>query len=135
MAWNPQPTDPIHAWKSYQICILLQADNGVGMPEVTLLYRPLGDPSPTINPWNSMGNSDGTVWAAQNWEADVAAKGGFKAWWANLLVLINARIQTWATALNPPAPVGDPKTFAEFQAWIRPITWLDSDTTTVATKP
>ena len=129
MTWITNPTDPIHTWNGYDICIHVVANDGMDNNAIILLYRATG----AANQWQSMGASDGTVWA-DDWSTNVAAKGGFKPWRAALTAAINLRITTWAAALKPVAPIGDPASFAEFQAWLKPNTrWTDSaDKTTVA---
>lgn len=124
MAWNPTPTSPKHTWQGYDICLNIYND-GMG-DAIVLLYKPVGDQN-----WQSMGNADGQVWWG-DFIQEVTAMG-FKSWLAKIVALIQKKLTDWCKTVFPDAPVADPTTFQEFQAWAAShTTWSDTPKTTLA---
>ena len=113
MSYTIKSTDPIFTWGVYDICLLFENDNGVGLNQISLLSSPTKQ-----NQWTQIGSSGGLIWVQANnqmtWEQEVADKGGFKIWWASIINIINARLAVWAANINPSASVGSPSNFLNF---------------------
>lgn len=102
-------------------------NDGMG-DAIVMLYRKVGEAN-----WLSMGAGDGQVWWG-DFSQEVKAMGGFRNWLAKIVGLIKAKLEAWCKSIYPDAPVGDPATFAEFQAWASShTTWQDFPKSTTAT--
>lgn len=129
MGWNPSPGDPRHDWRAFEFCIYTTQMGLTDGPEIDLIYRRLSDPG-----WSPVGHSDGMIYCMGpvSWDADVAAAGGFPAWWAAQVAEINSRLAVVCALIDPAAPAlqivspgtDAPATFTAFQAWLKPhVQW------------
>lgn len=127
MGWTPQPTDVRAPWGRYEFCLLTLDSGMLGGPEINVIYRLAGDSA-----WSSVGPSDGNVYMSEaGFGPDVAAAGGFRAWWAPIMGEINRRLAAKCyeidAAKTPLATDGsaaaDPATWPQMRAWLSSLAW------------
>lgn len=111
MSWTLNPSDPVFAYRGYEVALHIFSDD-MG-DNVIMCFRAVG-----TRDWLSMGPADGQAWGPSDFSAEVKM-GGFNAWLAKLLALINARFAAWIEDNFGQAPAGDPATFEEFKLWAR----------------
>lgn len=125
MAWTVEPADPVFAYRGYEIALQLYTDD-MG-DNLVMLFREASDPNAV---WQGMGYQDGQTWGPSSFAEEVIAMGGFQTWLVRFLILVNAKFAKWVQDNFGVAPASDPKTFAEFQLWVRDHLMLTGDNIT-----